>query len=122
MSPDSAHTLIQILQKQNMTLTEAFEQFDGESMQICLAEALELQGINHPLFKLAREEGRQKAHQRCLEEQCYELWLAGWKTEGGGPDSWQWYWRRPPKGNRPKGKLFRSTNQAWNALKKESTS
>jgi len=53
--------------------------------------------------------------------QAIELWLAGWKSEPvrQGSEIMSWYWRRPPKGKRKKGKLFLSTQQAINALHKE---
>lgn len=31
-----------------------------------------------------------------------------------------WFWRRPPKGKRPKGKLYQSTQQAMNELRRAS--
>lgn len=51
--------------------------------------------------------------------QCDALILAGWKFELpaiSDPEPWQWYWRRPPKGKAKKGRLFLSTNQAYQAL------
>lgn len=60
-------------------------------------------------------------------EKALELSAAGWKAElhdhtphpyTGNVDVMSWYWRGPPIGNRKQGKLFLSTNQAYNALKK----
>ena len=50
-----------------------------------------------------------------------ELMLAGWKPEYQRLDMacMAWSWRRPKKLPWTKGKLFHSTNQAWNAMVKE---
>jgi hypothetical protein len=50
-----------------------------------------------------------------------DLMLAGWKPEYERPDMpcMSWSWRRPAKFPRSIGKLFRSTDQAWNAMMKE---
>lgn len=73
------------------------------------------------------EEGTQEAR-RAARHQVDALLVAGWqfelpeivngwkKTE---TEPWQWYWRRPPRGRAKKGRLFRSTNQAYNALMRE---
>lgn len=47
-----------------------------------------------------------------------ELWLAGWTSEPlrDGLAIMSWYWRRPPKGNRKRGRLFLSTDQAHNHM------
>lgn len=88
-------------------VTMCFETHDG------LPSLLDLQ----VLAKL--EEGQQP----CV--QCLDLWGAGWTSERPNPNSalptqsMSLYWRRPPKGKRPKGRLFLSTNQAWQALQKE---
>lgn len=61
--------------------------------------------------------------------QCDALILAGWKfvlPELVNPDMrkfesepWQWYWRRPARRKGSKGRLFLSTNQAYNAMRKD---
>lgn len=72
----------------------------------------------------SREEIERMAHKlkiewrRQGERDAYELMHAGWLFEVVNEDSepWQWYWRRPgPRG----GRLFRSTSQALNQLKKD---
>lgn len=64
-------------------------------------------------------------------QQALELWAAGWKSENANPVSpgfWgqtqvmSWYWRRPPRRVDSKGMLFLSTQQAFNALKREQDS
>jgi hypothetical protein len=54
-----------------------------------------------------------------------ELWLAGWTSET--PHSSQkhmvmsWYWRRPPRTKNLPGRRYLSTDQAYNAMKKENS-
>lgn len=61
-------------------------------------------------------------------KQALDLWQAGWTSECANPPSegfWgqtqvmSWYWRRPPRRKGKRGRLYLSTNQAWNALQKE---
>jgi hypothetical protein len=50
------------------------------------------------------------------------LLAAGWKFELPAvhdSEPWQWYWRRPARRKGSKGRLFLSTNQAFNALQRE---
>lgn len=50
-----------------------------------------------------------------------ELWISGWTCEPVTSTSqiMSWYWRRPPKPGRTKGRLFHSTDQAYNQLLKD---
>lgn len=59
---------------------------------------------------------------RASEKDAYELLAAGWMFEPVTEDSepWQWYWRAPPKRKGSKGRLYKSTSQAINALRRES--
>jgi hypothetical protein len=75
------------------------------------------------LRDLIDEEGRKimaKMEDRYLV-MAGELMLAGWKPEYDRPDTrcMAWCWRRPPKTAWTRGRLFRSTDQAWNAMMKE---
>ena len=120
MSPDGTLDLFIRFRNEGMTLTEAKNQFEAEDWNNSIRESLKLRGTNHPLFQFAAQEGKEAAHDSALNSQCYELWMAGWVTEENGrDDAWAWYWRRPAKGNRKKGKLFLSTNQAFNSYKKD---
>jgi hypothetical protein len=52
------------------------------------------------------------------------LLAAGWWFElPGGPEAddeiMSWYWRRPPRRKGSRGKLYHSTDQAYNALMRE---
>ena len=64
-------------------------------------------------------EGQQRSREEAME-QVSALCRAGWVfepvTENSEP--WQWYWRSPPKRAGSKGRLYRSTNQAFNALQR----
>lgn len=81
--------------------------------------------ISAEKFKEAVQETILESRRNCMY-QVDALMDAGWKFElpeivNNTPyetEPWQWYWRRPAKGNRKKGRLFRSTNQAYNALKR----
>jgi hypothetical protein len=49
-----------------------------------------------------------------------ELMLAGWTPEFEVQmQCMSWYWRRPKRVPWSRGKLFRSTDQAWNAYQQE---
>lgn len=54
-------------------------------------------------------------------EKAIELWMAGWISEPirEGLQIMSWYWRRPPRGKRKRGRLFLSTDQALNHLRRE---
>jgi hypothetical protein len=58
-------------------------------------------------------------HDNSELDKALELWGAGWKSETPLKSQTQimsWFWRRPgPRG----GRLFRSTDQALNALRRE---
>lgn len=56
-------------------------------------------------------------------QQAAALWAAGWTAEtphATQEDIMSYYWRRPGKRKGKKGRLFLSTNQAHNALLRES--
>jgi len=58
------------------------------------------------------------AREACMP-QVDALMGAGWIFELPAiqdPEPWQWYWRRPSKRKGKKGRLYMSTNQAYNAL------
>ncbi len=69
--------------------------------------------------------------ERAEMEKALQLSAAGWKAEiqkhhtahpfTGNTDVMSWYWRRPARRKGSKGRLYLSTNQAWNAMRKETT-
>lgn len=121
---------------QGMTHAEALEQFDEKEFEAAWLAELEI-GDRHynverhrwetsdgriPLVELvvaARiEQGQQP------DEQCLALWSAGWTSEVPNPQygpcqTMSLYWRRPSKRADRPGRLYRSTQQAFNALRKE---
>ena len=124
MTADLALDLVNKFLSKDMSLTEAFNQIGEDALYLAVNDAIDLEGVNHPFFKLRCEAGSEESHESGLD-QCYELWMNGWKTETTETlyiklASWSWSWRRPPKGNRKVGKLFPSTNQAYQAMKRES--
>lgn len=81
-----------------------------ESTQAEMDEALE-QGRD-AIIELSRRE---------TQPQVDALIDAGWRFElpdMEDPEPFQWFWRRPPRTKHRKGKLFASTQQAFNALTK----
>ncbi len=85
------------------------EPFDPTGMQ-----------ITHEQWQQKMDEQRKEMREGC-QHQVDALLEAGWRFEPVNADSepWQWYWRRPPRKRNSKGKLYLSTNQAYNALTKE---
>jgi hypothetical protein len=71
------------------------------------------------LRKLA-EDYREEAREKDLGK-AIELWMAEWRSypQADKAEIMSWYWRRPPKPGRKKGRLFTSTDQAYRALRKE---
>lgn len=76
--------------------------------------------IDHEELKIQGAKLHEEMNERDFK-QAATLWKAGWKAESHheGEDIMSYYWRRPPKRKGKKGRLFLSTNQAHNALKKE---
>lgn len=63
-----------------------------------------------------REEARDKDFGKAIE-----LWMAEWTSYPQSPkhEIMSWYWRRPPRPGRKKGRLYLSTDQAYRAMRKE---
>ncbi|MFK5923259.1 MAG: hypothetical protein QM496_13865 [Verrucomicrobiota bacterium] len=76
------------------------------------------------------EIGARNSHKEANEkemEKALELSSAGWTQEQHvchpftkSVDVMSWYWRRPARRKGMKGRLFLSTNQAYNAMNRES--
>ncbi|MEM6911068.1 MAG: hypothetical protein AAF555_05740 [Verrucomicrobiota bacterium] len=121
MDTDFLLDLLRAFQGQGMTHAEALEQVEEDDWRSALQEALEEDGMDAPLCQFCRRAFAEQSEMAALE-QAMDLWGAGWTSEDPMPtqnEVWQWYWRRPPRGKRKKGKRFLSTNQAWNALQRE---
>jgi hypothetical protein len=95
---------------------------DNEGLRLAALSAIDSQDLG-----LLSRIGKRFAERGCRREdrkQANELLAAGWTIVL--PDSHDapvmaWYWRRPPKRVGSKGRLFMSTNQAWNAMRKETS-
>lgn len=119
-----------------MTHLEALREFDTEQWHAAIRQECDSGSIrtNPKTHEWEVEDGKPSLIQlagKALREQMNEtdmeqaivLWMAGWKSETPSKtqvDVMSWYWRRPPIGKRTVGRLFLSTNQAFNALKRES--
>lgn len=71
-----------------------------------------------------KEQAKHESRMNALP-QVDALMAAGWKWELPAvqdSEPWQWYWRRPPRRKGSKGRLFLSTNQAYQALMREKRS
>jgi hypothetical protein len=120
LSPDETFAILQKLMAQGLSATEAMAEFEKQDLDASTLKALMEDGTSHPLWVLSIQEMRESSHRETLEGQCYELWMNGWTVEPNGRDeSWAWYWRRPARRAGQKGRKFLSTNQAFNALKRE---
>jgi hypothetical protein len=84
--------------------------------------------VDHEMLQIAARHYH-KASNDAEMEKALVLSEAGWTPVldeahtphpfTGSVDVMSWYWRRPPLGRKKVGRLFDSTNQAFNALKKE---
>lgn len=108
---------------EGLTHSEAAQNFNQEHFREALFEG---EGPASPeqqeLLTLFATAGREDMNARDME-QAIELWLAGWTSETpheSQTDVMSWCWRRPPRTKSRPGKLFLSTQQAYNAMKKES--
>jgi hypothetical protein len=107
--------------KQGKTHLEAYREFDEEKLRQALRESFK-DGSREEMMALL-DLMAQAGSEECDEssrEQAFELWSHGWTSEKVTPDSrpMAWYWRSPPKGKRPLGRRYLSTNQAWMALRR----
>lgn len=107
---------------QGMSHLEALNQFDRKEWNEAMMREPELKRGSIRMLELCGLALREEMDLEDLD-QAMELWGAGWTSET--PYKAQqihimsWYWRRPSKRKGSKGRLFLSTNQAYNAYKKE---
>lgn len=78
------------------------------------------------MFRAEHETNTLENRMKNCSLQCYALNRAGWQFElppiPHGLQSWQWYWRAPATSALDcKGRLFLSTNEAYNALQRENS-
>lgn len=122
MTPDFFKDAFRVLLESGKTHLEAYQSFDPKEWNEAMLEEMDGVGYQSEMLRLVTIAGREEMNERDLGK-ATELWLAGWKSETPYPqtqkDIMSWYWRRPPRGNRKKGRLFLSTDQAYNALLRE---
>lgn len=78
-------------------------------------------GYTHEQWYEIIENNRAEAEESC-RHQVNALIDAGWTMvipNSIQTETWQYYWRRPPKKKGGTGRKYLSTNQAFNALQKE---
>lgn len=88
------------------------------------AKCAEACGMTIEEWMAYKEQCKHEARMSTLP-QVDALLMAGWKFELpaiNDPEPFQWYWRRPPRRKGVKGRLFRSTNQAYLALMRDEKS
>ncbi len=121
MTPETAVEMVRLIMARGKTALEAFREFSDAEMGAAVNAELDAkQGPGFgPLFELACEAGAEERDEKDME-QAVELWLAGWTSEKPSASCavMSWYWRSPPKGKRPRGKLHLSTNQAYRAMRR----
>jgi len=113
--------MFQLMLNQGKTHLEAYRQFDEDKLRAAMRDAFD-DGDHEdimPLLDLMAKAGEQESDEKD-RDQCFDLWGAGWTHEKVTPDSrpMSWYWRSPPKGKRPLGRRYLSTNQAWMAMRR----
>lgn len=129
---------------EGMTHEEALEQFDekeftaaamdelggGTLQRICTTESIldvgsfvtndarQLPALFEMLCTAHGE--RRNGVQGANYQQALELWQAGWTSESERPDAqvMSWYWRAPSKRPGKQGRKYLSTNQAFNAMRR----
>jgi hypothetical protein len=135
MNADTYRTAFLGFLDQGMTAGEALEQFDREDWNKAVTDELESHSvrINPTTFGLQTDDGKpalcELSAMACRDRMndrdmglAAELWLKGWTSENphGHPrDVFAWFWRRPPKRPGKLGRKYLSTQQAYNAMKKE---
>lgn len=121
MNPiDTYRYAFQQLLAQGKTPLEALREFDREKWNAAMLGEIDLGGTT--LLNLGAAANREEMNEGDME-QATELWLAGWTSETPSKtqvDVMSWYWRRPPRRKGKPGRFYWSTNQAYNAMRKES--
>ncbi len=131
--------------REGMNHEEARDQFDADKLQAAVNAELErgdsvqvfsmdpignTNACGHEtLFDLVVKASHEERNRKDFEEQATPLMLAGWTMETPNPtnskDFWRQtqvmslYWRAPSKRPGKPGRRYLSTNQAFNAMRKE---
>jgi len=123
MNADTYRDAFQIMLKQGKTPYEALQQFDRDRLNYALRQGIREEDVREAgsLFSLCVAAAIEEQDEKDME-QAIALWLAGWTSETPSPTQervMSWYWRRPSRRKGKPGRLFLSTNQAFNAMMKE---
>jgi hypothetical protein len=145
MNPiDTYREAFQKFVAEGMSYMEAEDQFDkellsaaveaelerGDSVQVfCMDPMGNTNACGHEtLFDLVVKASFERRNLHDFETQAVPLMMSGWTSEQVNPtnskDFWRQvqvmslYWRAPSKRPRKPGRLYRSTNQAFNAMMK----
>lgn len=136
MNPiDTYRDAFREMMKRGMTPLEALREFDRDRFNAAMSEeilsgacVLNPQTFAHEvhdglpsLLELASRAGREEMNERDMGD-ALELWMAGWTSETphkSQSDAMSWYWRRPPRRKGKPGRLYLSTQQAHNAMKRD---
>ncbi len=120
MTADFIVNALRLLKAKGLALPEAVRRFSDDQLHNALFDGT---GSMTPDQRALLDELASATAEECNERDlgdAIELWLAGWTHEPVTLESriMSWYWRAPAKGKRPKGRLYRSTQQAVNALRR----
>jgi hypothetical protein len=121
MTPEFAVDLFHDLLSQGKTHAEVEAMFTKEQIRDVICSEGDV--INQLEFlKLIGTAGLEQRNDKDIDK-ATELWLAGWVSETPYPSQrhavMSWYWRRPPRTKNRPGRRYLSTNQAYNAMKKQ---
>lgn len=133
MNPiDTYRDTFKQLVAQGKTPLEALNEFDRDKWNAAMCAEIDERGESTLLALGAMAE--HEANDLKDMEQAIELWGAGWTSEvpecykHNSKSFWRqcpvmsWYWRRPPRRAGKPGRRYLSTNQAYNAMKRETES
>lgn len=118
MTPEFAVDLFKNLLSQGKTHTEIEAMFTKEQIREVLFELHDEH--SREFLDLLAIAGMEERNTRDMDK-AYELWFSGWTSEPQTPTSqvMSWYWRRPPRTKNRPGRRYLSTDQAYNAMKKQ---
>lgn len=121
MTPEFGIELFRNLLSKGHTHGEIHEMFTREQISAALFPDGKMPPASREFLDLLVVGGMELRNEKDMEK-AIELWLAGWTSEKPAPTTSQvmsWYWRRPPRTKKRPGRRYLSTDQAYNAMKKE---
>lgn len=117
MTPEFAVDLFKDLLAQGKTHAEIEEMFTRDQIREVF-EHLDTEN-GREFLDLCATAGMEQRNLKDMEK-AWELWMVGWTSHPVTPTSqvMSWYWRRSPRTRTRPGRLYLSTDQAYNAMKK----